>query len=393
MREAEEDGRNARRYDGYDRRGPRIYVGEYAVTRECGKHGNLRAAVAEAAFMTGMERNSDVVVMASYAPLFANLNHKRWSPDLINFDGTRVFGTPSYHVQKMFSRNRADVVLPVKVESSLTLPSPPLRGKVGVGTWGTQAEYRDVRVSAGGAPLFESDFSSGMKGWKPFKGRWEVQEGALRQTSGENDCRITTGSLSWENYTLTLRARKLGGAEGFLVLFLVRDDDNWIWWNLGGWGNTKHALEVCENGSKSILGNEVPGRIETGRWYDLRIELQGSRIRCFLDGKLVHDAVHSPRPGEPLHAVAGREESSGDVILKVVNTAEGPIAAQVQIRGLEGIRPQGEATVLTGPPSEENTLDEPERVVPVVHRVGNAGPRFSHTFPACSVTILRLKTR
>jgi alpha-L-arabinofuranosidase len=106
---------NANRYDGYDRKGPKIYVGEYAVTGECGQ-GNFWAAIGEAAFMTGMERNSDVVVMASYAPLFANVNHKAWNPDLINFDSSRAFGTPSYYVQQMFSQNRGDVVLPALVE-------------------------------------------------------------------------------------------------------------------------------------------------------------------------------------------------------------------------------------------------------------------------------------
>lgn len=105
---------NVRKYDTYDRKGPKIYVGEYAVTNGCGQ-GNLRAAIGEAAFMTGMERNADVVALASYAPLFANVNHKTWNPDLINFDTSRVYGTPSYYVQTMFSQNRGDVDLPTTV--------------------------------------------------------------------------------------------------------------------------------------------------------------------------------------------------------------------------------------------------------------------------------------
>ena len=103
---------NAARYDAYDRKkSPKIYVGEYAVIgKGCGQ-GNLRAAVGEAAFMTGMERNSDIVVMASYAPLFCNCGWRQWNPNAINFDNSRVYGTPSYHVQKMFSVHRGDVVL------------------------------------------------------------------------------------------------------------------------------------------------------------------------------------------------------------------------------------------------------------------------------------------
>src|SRR5581483_2502737 len=100
---------NASKYDSYDRSGRKVYVGEYAVTQGCGQ-GNLRAAVGEAAFMTGLERNSDVVLMASYAPLFANVNYKKWNPDLIDFDSSRVYGLPSYYVQKMFSENRGEAV-------------------------------------------------------------------------------------------------------------------------------------------------------------------------------------------------------------------------------------------------------------------------------------------
>jgi len=67
--------------------------------------------LAEAAFMTGLERNSDVVIMASYAPLFNRVGWSQWVPDLIWFDGYRVFGTPSYYVQKIFSENRGDMVV------------------------------------------------------------------------------------------------------------------------------------------------------------------------------------------------------------------------------------------------------------------------------------------
>ncbi len=386
--------RNAHKYDGYKRDGHKVYVGEYAVTQGCGKNENLKAAVGEAAFMTGMERNADVVVLSSYAPLFANINYKKWNPDLINFDSSRVFGTPAYYVQKMFSENRGDVVLPAQVEASVTLPPPLLRGKVGLGTWITQAEYKDVKVATAAGTAFESDFSSGMKSWKPSKGKWAAKDGSLQQTSNDDDCRITAGNASWQDYTLTLKARKLGGAEGFLVMFVVRDDHNWIWWNLGGWGNSKHALEACENGGKSILGGEVPGKIETGRWYDVRIEVQGAKIRCSLDGKLIHDVAYSLAPTKPLHAVAGRADASGDVILKVVNTVDAPLPTKVQIRGLSGIQPRASATVLTSPdPMDENTIDEPAKVVPVTRTIENAGPSFTHTFPANSVTVLRLKTR
>ena len=108
---------NANKYDSYDRKGPKIFIGEYAVTSNTG-NGNLRGAIGEAAWMTGMERNSDIVIMGSYAPLFCNANHKAWPVNLINFDSYRWFGLPSYYVQKMFANNQGTVSLPVHVEKA-----------------------------------------------------------------------------------------------------------------------------------------------------------------------------------------------------------------------------------------------------------------------------------
>ncbi|GAC1428657.1 MAG: hypothetical protein NVSMB65_01970 [Chloroflexota bacterium] len=105
---------NAGYYDGYDRRAPRILVGEYAAqTDTVGQsQATLGAALGEAAWMTGLERNADVVRMASYAPLFANDNLSQWNPDLIGFDSLMSYGSPSYYVQKLFSANHGDVVVP-----------------------------------------------------------------------------------------------------------------------------------------------------------------------------------------------------------------------------------------------------------------------------------------
>ncbi|MDP4183394.1 MAG: carbohydrate-binding protein, partial [Bacillota bacterium] len=110
---------NATKYDKYSRTGPKIYVGEYAVTKNCGQ-GNLMAGLGEAAFMTGLERNSDVVKMASYAPLYVNSNDRKWNPDAIVYNSYQVYGTPSYHVQKMFSQNLGSNILPTTFSGSNT---------------------------------------------------------------------------------------------------------------------------------------------------------------------------------------------------------------------------------------------------------------------------------
>jgi alpha-N-arabinofuranosidase len=102
--------KNAARYDSYDRKGSKVFAGEYAahpvgVTKATSKN-NWRAAISEAAFMTGLERNAEVVQMASYAPLFAQVEGWQWAPDMIWVDNLHVYGTPNYYVQKLYSLNK-----------------------------------------------------------------------------------------------------------------------------------------------------------------------------------------------------------------------------------------------------------------------------------------------
>jgi alpha-L-arabinofuranosidase len=383
---------NATKYDSYDRKGPKVYVGEYAVTQGCG-NGNLRAALGEAAFMTGMERNSDVVVMSSYAPLFANVNDKKWNPDLINFNATDVYGTPSYYVQEMFSRNRGDVILPIDLEVEATPPEvlPARNGKVGVGTWNTQSEFRDIKVIKDGQTLYASDFETGAKEWTPVGGEWKLVDGYLRQAAGGSNRRAVTGDSAWSDYTYTLKARKLGGAEGFLILFSVKSGEDFVWWNIGGWGNTRHAIEVGSDGGKSIAGKEVTGSVETGRWYDIRVELKGQNVKCYLDGNLIHDLTYDDTAPKSLHVVAGRQISNGDIILKIVNVSKYAVATAMKLKGVASVSPSATSVLLTSSDvRDENSLEEPRKVVPKRLSVDGISENFKYVFAPHSITVLRL---
>ncbi len=116
---------NTTRYDGYDRNGPKVFMGEYAAQSDkvvsVNNRNNWKCALAEAAYMTGLERNAGVVVMASYAPLFGNEVGWQWRPNLIWCDSLRSYGTPSYYVQQLFSRNRGDHVLPLQLGGDLPM--------------------------------------------------------------------------------------------------------------------------------------------------------------------------------------------------------------------------------------------------------------------------------
>ena len=101
------------RYEGYDRKGPKVFAGEYACHGKGKKWNHFETSIYEAAFMTDLERNADVVDMATYAPLFAHVDGWQWRPDMIWYDNTRMFKTVSYYVQQMYACNKGTNVLPL----------------------------------------------------------------------------------------------------------------------------------------------------------------------------------------------------------------------------------------------------------------------------------------
>jgi len=380
----------ADRYRKADRGGPRVYVGEYAVTQDPGRTGNLRAALGECAFLFGLQRDSDVVTMASYAPLFVHVMDRKWNPDAIQFDGLRCAGTPSYWMQTMLAAHRPDVLLPVDVPA---FQQDAVRGSVGVGTWNTQAEFKDLAVEVDGAAVWRSDFAQGSAGEGAFRhesGKWQIVDGALRQSEG--------GELRWTwtphpslralaDYTVRCKARKLGGAEGFLLMFHVAGAGDWTWFNVGGWGNTQHALERSSSGGKWALGRRVAGSVETGRWYDLRVECKEGRIRCFVDDALVLDEQDRNPPD--FAAVAGRA-GDGAVVLEVCNGSNVPRLSTIDLRAAGPLQPVADGQILLAPGLDaENTLEQPENVAPKPLRVDGVGAAFAHKFPPRSLTILR----
>ena len=113
------------RYENYDRKGPKVFAGEYACHGKGKKWNHYEASILEAAFMTDMERNADVVYMTAYAPLLAHVDGWQWRPDLVWFDNTEMFKTVSYYVQQMYAKNKGTNVL------KLTMDGKPVAGQDG----------------------------------------------------------------------------------------------------------------------------------------------------------------------------------------------------------------------------------------------------------------------
>ena len=382
-------------YDSYDRKAPKIFVGEWA-TQDGEPTPTLRGALGDAAYLTGLERNADVIEMACYAPLFVNVNPGawQWPTNLIGYDALTSFGSPSYYLQVMFSQNKGDVVLPVTLtrNGASTPATPTPHGKVGVGTYETQAEFKDAKVTfPDGTTDPSPDGTYTGDGWQEESGDWQQRGEAWAQTSHARFAHATVGNPQWIDYTYTVKARKTGGKEGFLVYFHIADRRNFLFWNLGGWGNAGSGLEQTVDGAKEPIGPRADLKIEADRWYDVKVAVKGREIACYLDGKLITQTTEPTVPPHvPLFTSATRDDATGDVILKVVNLGDNPQPIKINLVGLPKISPQATCKVLAGDPNAMNSLAEPEKIVPHEETISNAAPTFEHTFPANSVTVLRL---
>ena len=377
---------NTNKYDNYDRKGPKIFVGEYAVTSKTGK-GNLRGAIGEAAFMTGLERNSDVVTMSAYAPLFCNVNHKVWPINLINYDSYRWYGLPGYYVQTLFAQNQGTATLPVNIEGAPLLTFYD-KGGLGFGTANNSAEFKDLKVVASdGRVLYQSDFTKNIDDWQKTAGEWVVKDGVLRQSATSTSSSAFFGDKSWTDYTVTFKGRKVSGENGIQLFFRNQNKDDQMRWEIGGNKNTEFVLD---NG----FGKQTtPGNIEAGRWYDIKVEVKGGTVKGYLDGKLIQEISNSGPNTNSISVSAAKDERSGDIILKVVNAAAETVKAEVNLSGAEKLTGKGKSVVLTSSsPLDENTLEQPTKVSPKTENVKFSGTTITRSFPGNSLTILRLET-
>ncbi len=364
------------KYDSYDRRAPKIYVGEYAVTNGFGNLGNMNAALGEAVYMMGMENNSDVVLLASYAPIFVNENDARWRPDMIRFSSSHVMGTPSYYVQQLMPAHIGTQVVrvqqhdPYQAENRQQLT--PMKSLAGFGTWGTQASFETKEPTTA------------------VRGEWTTEGTTVRQTSRqEATICLERRSISSDHYTAKFRARKDGGAEGFLIVFNYVDEHNYCWLNFGGWGNTQHAIEQISSGGK-LLTAARRGRVETGRWYDVTLQVAGDSVKAWLDGDLVFDTVLKHDETKGIFSSATIDDAAGELIVKVVNTSQ---TATTALLRLKNFTPQCARVVRLAARDgmDENTLLSPTNIHPVEQLLSPQGSSVPLHVPPYSLNIVRIK--
>ncbi|MBQ2965263.1 MAG: carbohydrate binding domain-containing protein [Clostridia bacterium] len=373
-----------------------VFLGEYAA-----RSNTLKAALAEAAYMTGLERNGDIVAMAAYAPLFGNLTATHWSPDLIWFNNRLCTGSISYYMQKIFSVNQGTKVLDSTL-SGANIAQENLSGRVGVGTWYTAAEFDDVKVvnNETGETLGADDFSLNTFWWdweKATDGEFEVKNGKLTQKStymeySNNGSVAYFGADEWENYTYTVKAAKLDGSEGFIIPFAVRDKDNCFFWNIGGWDNTVSCLQEISNGAKTgqLVGTVKPFVAETGRTYELKITVDGRNVKCFIDGELYVDYTTGSDCEAEAYSVVSTDES-GDIIVKIVNVTGNNKTVAVNVENAEIASTATVYQVRGESLGDDNILGEKEDCIMEEFEMNGFSSQFNFVVPKYSVTVIRLE--
>ncbi|WP_327427374.1 alpha-L-arabinofuranosidase C-terminal domain-containing protein [Streptomyces sp. NBC_01236] len=377
---------NNDRYDSYDRNDPKVFLGEYA------SGGNtFKNALSEASYMTGLERNADVVKLASYAPLLANEDYVQWRPDMIWFNNHASWNSADYEVQKLFMSNVGDRVVPSSATTTPSL-SAPISGAVGLSTWATTAAYDDVLVTGeDGTTLLSDDFSGDASQWTHTgTGSWSLQDGQYVQTDeAATNTMVQAGDPAWHDYDLHVKATKKSGKEGFLVAFGVKDTGNYYWWNLGGWNNTTSAVEQAVDGGKSTLISKA-GSIETGKAYDIDVKVRGRQVTLYLDGQ-EWGSFTDDKPAEPFRQVVTRDAKTGDLIVKVVNAQSADARTAIDLGGAK-VGHKAAVTTLQAAPDAVNT-ETATAVAPVKSTFEGVADTFTYTFPANSVTFLRIKKR
>lgn len=366
-----------------------VYVGEYACNANVGG-GNMRAALSEAAFISGMERNGDLVKMTSYAPLLENQNDRSWPVNLIWLDTDKVLGRSSYYVQKMSAENRPTY----NVKSNMTMSTPRQveynGGRIGFGSWNTQVEFKDVKVIQENGTAATIDLNNSIE----KNGAWTVENGVLSQKSSDEPAKYIVDGVNSNQFTLECKARKVGGNEGFLIYFgLSEDNKKGFVYNVAGWDNHTTAVEaVADNQLANLAGDRIDQTLENNKWYEVKLVVTPRKSELYMDGKLI--LSHVPETTSLQFFSSGYDEMTGELVVKVVNAEDQSYSLKIKLEGVDQVEETGKVISLSaGSDMEENSFEVPKKIYPQESAYKGFGKSFDYKFPPFSYTILRVKVK
>jgi hypothetical protein len=404
-----------------------VYIGEYAVNSGVGS-GTLEGALAEAAFMFGIEHNSDLVKIASYAPLLENVNWAQWPTNLIRFKNDAVFGRSSYHVQRLFNENRPSVTLEAALE--IDAPVKRIAGTAGfaatVSSEEAKIELRNFTVTEGSSTLFSSTDPTDAARWTEA-GSWQKTDGGYTPGALTDLSHLTTPGLyipgtrkdapvrptagGWltipertgDRFTIDAGVKWENAFTAFSIRFGVEDENNYLAVRFsvprrrnapaqpGQPVRYSAVVEQVVNGTTLEVGTLTTALdLAAGQWHDIRVTVDGAAINCTVDGAALGEAIWKPLPRR--FAVAGYDRAAGEVIVKVVNAVSEPLSTRIELGGALNVDPVGTVITLASPSlQDDNSFEEPSKVSPVSREFNRFGDSFRMEFEPNSLTILRIK--
>lgn len=383
-------------FDTKDRGRYDVYVGEYACNRNVGA-GNMEGALSEAAFISGMERNGDLVKMASYAPLIENVNRRDWPTNLIWVSNDQTLGRSSYYVQQMYATN-----LPThNVSTSLKMPLGESlnKGRIGFSGYNLNEKLRNLKVSENGAVSYRDD----LKAMNPVTP--QPAAGGRRQMALPlymvKDKSFNNGTIEFEVCPSLTNEDASAGANDFrnrmrgsTSLIFGADEAGKNYYQINMDINRKNisVSQVIDGVSVNLSNNACSFEYEKGKWYNVRIELaDGDCVACFIDyDKVLETKV---KPFSKLHAIAGYDENAGETIIKVINGGAQACSLHISLN-CNSVSATGKVITLKGDSAlDENSLDNPRKITPVISEFSGFAKEFNYTFAPYSFTILRVKSK
>ena len=379
-------------YDGYDRKGPKIFVGEYAVT--AGEYpSSLAAALGEGAFLTGIERNQDIVELTSYAPMLLNEKYMCWKPDLIVFNNHESYGIPSYYLQQMFAASRGTHVVQMETLSEQIFLEEP--GQAGIWACGAGVQINRLAVNQHAVEAIQEvpalfqpvyPFQKNADGWESAAEGMSYGLLGTQKYDGactvEAELSVRKGSSAGLSVGNRLIARGLSTEERLKLNYegLV----SYCWRIEGG----TSAVYMVRREKTDQLCISVPLELDDGR-HHWKMTWGDHGFTCSVDGNVIHEAV--PAAQMPLiTASATVDETDGDVIVKLVNISDEPQPVKVLTDIV--VAPTINTLILTSDrKTDQNTMEEPEKVIP---KAGTCDMTDGvYQAPANSVNILRIHTK
>jgi len=407
---------NDNRFDDYDRNGPKIFLGEYAVNGG-NTIASMECALAEAVFLAGVERNQDIVTLTAYAPLLQNSDYTAWKPNLVVFDNHQVYGIPSYHAISMMAANRGENVL--ETETDVEMTPPAYKGIPGIMADEPGLMFKNARVNGKAVDIS-----------KVIYGGYEEKDGVYTLVNADNPHPYVGKNETWnETFEAFMTSRRRPGmksdAERMWVAFGNENLEEYTFeidvkmdpaqamtlsiWNFhpetdAGCNEPKDPNWNLRNVRRQIWSiSEGKGAVEMPRFmstapidkvdldinYDqfntFKMEATRFGYKCYINDVLVQEKVFKLH--NTVYAVA--TDTKDEVILKLIHVGEGEKDVEISLDC--DVLPEVKVSVLSAALDAVNSFENPTNVAPVDSTANIGAREFVYRIPGNSVNVLRLK--